>query len=123
MYKDFDRWNTTKKRIDNNKRIDIRKKSVWICSFGLNIGYEIDGKNDGFERPALVIKSFGRGDGIVLPLTSKNKKGKYLVLLNEKSYVNITQIKYLDSKRFKRFLFEINNTAFEKVRFELKKLL
>jgi mRNA interferase MazF len=124
MYnKDFDSWNRVKKEINKNKRIAIRNKCVWICSFGLNIGYEIDGKKEQFERPCLVIKSFGEGGGIVLPLTSKDKKGKYLIILNTKSRINITQIRYLDSKRFKRFLFEISNSTFENIIKKVKEML
>ncbi len=91
--KDFDTWNEIKKKIDQNKRTPIRKGSVWVCSVGLNVGYEIDGKHEGFERPCLIIRSFGIGGGIIVPLTSKDKKGKYIVSLNKKSKVNITEIK------------------------------
>lgn len=122
-HKDFDKWNKVKKEINCNKRIAVRKSCVWVCSFGLNIGYEIDGKHEHFERPCLVIKSFGEGGGIVVPLTSKDKKGRYLLPLNEKSMLNITQIRYLDSRRFKRFLFEIPNPTFENIRNKIKEIL
>lgn len=121
--KDFDGWNIIKKEIEQDKRTSIRKMSVWVCSFGINIGYEIDGKKEKYERPALVIKSFGEGGGIVVPLTSKDKKGKYVISLNDKSNINITQIRYLDSKRFKRFLFEIPEDVFEEIRKRILEIL
>jgi mRNA interferase MazF len=121
--KNFDDWNEVKKKVERNKRIEIREGSVWMCSFGLNIGYEINGKHEQYERPALIIKSFGIGGGIVLPLTSKDKKGKYVVPLNDISNINLTQIRYLDSKRFRRFLFEIKNAYLNEIKNKFKDIL
>ncbi len=121
--KDFDEWNEVKKKVEKQDRIEIREGSVWVCSFGLNIGYEINGKHTQYERPALVIRSFGVGGGIVLPLTSKDKKGKYVISFNSTSNINLTQIRYLDSKRFRRFLFEIKDSQLHSIKNKLKDIL
>ncbi len=121
--KPFDEWNEVKKEIDTMQRFEIREGSVWICSFGLNVGYEINGKNQEFERPALVIKSFGLGGGIVLPLTSKDKKGRYIIPLNSQSNINLTQVRYLDAKRFRRFLFQIKYVELCAIKNKFKDIL
>lgn len=100
--KDFDDWNNLKKKVEFRKRMIVKTGSVCICNFGLNIGYEIDGKNDGYLRPAFVVKGFGFNGGIVIPLTSTDKKSKFLIELNKESKLNLSQIRYLDSKRFCR---------------------
>jgi len=120
--KNFDKWNEQKKNIENNNRISIRRGSVWFCNFGLNIGYEIDGKDESFLRPALVLKSFGKGGGIVIPLTSSQKQNKYLISINDKSFVNITQIRYLDSKRFYRFVCILEKMKFKEIIIQIKNL-
>ena len=61
MEKDFDKWNTEKKLIDQriiNKDKFFYPREVWWCSAGLNIGVESNGKNKNFERPMLIIKKF-----------------------------------------------------------------
>lgn len=105
--KDFDDWNVSKKKVELRKRMTIKTGSVWICNFGLNIGYEIDGKNENYIRPALVLLGFGYSGAIVVPLTSSGKKSKFLITLNKKSSINLSQVRYLDSKRFMRYVFDI----------------
>jgi len=88
----------------------------------LNIGYEIDGKEQNFIRPVLVLIGFGKNGGIVLPLTTSNKKSKFLIKINNKSNVNITQVRYLDSRRFYRFIYFLEKTDLGNIIFKVKKL-
>ena len=115
MIKDFDSWNNLKKKIDEQNRINIITGSIWLCNFGLNIGYEIDGKNETYVRPALVILGFGKGGGIVLPLTTARKDSKYFKAINSESSVNLTQVKYLDAKRFNRFIKSVPLNILEEI--------
>lgn len=69
--KDFDGWNKKKQVI--NKRLEqpyYKEREVWWCSLGCNIGTEEDGKNDEFERPVIVFRSFGGSLIWVIPLTT-----------------------------------------------------
>ena len=122
MHKDFDKWNEIKKKIERKQRVKIRSGGVWMCNIGLNIGYEIDGKNEHFLRPALILKSFGKGGGIVVPLTSAEKKNKYLEYINNNDLINITQIRYLDSKRFYRFMYMLEENEFKIIIQKIKNL-
>ena len=120
--KDFDNWNEIKKKINQRKRIDVKKGSVWLCNLGLNIGYEIDGKNKDYIRPVLVILGFKRGGGIVLPLTTTDKKSRFIIYIKGNSKVNITQIRYLDSKSFYRRVDSVDRKVFDKVIRDFKSL-
>jgi mRNA interferase MazF len=101
----------TKKKVRHHIEEDVdkyfREKEVWWAAMGKNIGYEIDGKNDLFERPVLILKGYSRDMCFVLPLTSKIKNPtpwyQHVVALeNGDSAVIISQGKVLSSKRLLR---------------------
>ena len=53
MDKDFDKWNTEKKTVDAkvvNRELFFYAREIWWCSAGLNIGVEVNGKHENFER-------------------------------------------------------------------------
>ncbi len=55
MRKNFDQWNTEKKNIHNRKNdVFAYPREIWWCALGINVGAEIDGKSDNFERPVLL---------------------------------------------------------------------
>lgn len=84
--KDFDKWNEIKKKI-----------------------------NQKYLRPALVLLSFGKGGGIVLPLTTSNKNSKFLFKITKKSSVNLSQVRYFDSRRFYKKMGYLNKVKFNKI--------
>lgn len=113
--KDFDKWNDSKKRIEIRiNRPAPRVGEIWICDFGLNVGFEIDGKED-FKRPALILVVFA-GGAIVLPLTSKFKNKKFNFDLGKRGPVNLTQIRFMDAKRFHRTIDLIDQDVLCKVK-------
>jgi mRNA-degrading endonuclease toxin of MazEF toxin-antitoxin module len=114
--KDFFGWHFKKKVInEKTTRPIVKTGSVWVCNFGLNIGYEIDGKEPDFVRPALVLLGFDNGGGIVLPLTTSKKKSRFLVSIDLNSRANLTQVRYLDSKRFKRPLHIVDKSVLRRI--------
>ncbi|MDR0299066.1 MAG: hypothetical protein LBI13_03170 [Streptococcaceae bacterium] len=52
MYqKEFDFWNNEKKHLNNReKAFYVKEREIWYCSLGVNVGYEIDGKHEQFEK-------------------------------------------------------------------------
>ena len=109
MQKDFNTWNREKKVInirEDTTQIFFKEQEIWWSFLGLNVGYEQDGKGDGFIRPVLVIKKFSRDTFVALPLTTKTKKRNYLVpclgIDGIFRQANITQLKTLDIKRLDR---------------------
>ena len=56
MQKDFDGWNKLKKAIDasDDQRLYVHEGDIWWVRLGVNVGYEIDGKQREFSRPVVV---------------------------------------------------------------------
>jgi mRNA interferase MazF len=120
MNKDFDEWNKIKKKTDFHKNTFIpRAGEVCLCSLSINIGFESNGKNHNFVRPVLIIKSYKKSGAVVLPLTSKYKEDIFHFKLNTKSFIKLTQIKFVDIKRFKRRLYKIDSDLLTKIRNQL----
>lgn len=119
--KDFDKWNKEKKIIDAkyvNKNLFFYPREIWWCSAGLNIGVEADGKNDNFERPMLIIKKFNAEMIWALPLTTKQKENKYHFKLeyeNLISWVILSQIKTISTKRLLRKIGSISENDMEHI--------
>jgi mRNA interferase MazF len=127
--KNFDRWNDKKKETDEKdlgRNLFIHEREVWWCSLGVNIGVEIDGKNNDFERPVLLVKKF---NGLMfwgIPLTSKAKENPYIVRVEHQrgvSYANISQLRLLSTKRALRKVGVISEESFTEVVRRLKNCL
>ena len=121
MHKDFDRWNTFKKRVDE-KHIDrdlfFYDREVWWCSLGLNVGVESDGKNEHFERPVLIIKKFNSDMLWVVPLTSREHAGEhYQKIIHEAgvSWVCLSQVRTISTKRLLRKIGMVSMAEFAEV--------
>ncbi len=98
----------------------FREKEIWWAAMGKNIGFEIDGKNDLFERPVLILKGYSKDMCFVLPLTSKIKNPipwyQHVVsLINGDSAVIISQGKSLSSKRLLRKHDAISNEDYNAI--------
>jgi mRNA interferase MazF len=126
--KEFDRWNEKKKEADQcllRKNFYIHAREVWWCSIGVNVGSEIDGKNENFERPILIAKVFSRDGFLGIPLTSKEKNHRYAVPIHHGkgiSFANTSQLRILSKKRLLRKIGMANEFDFEKVISGLKRL-
>lgn len=106
MKKDFDKWNSVKKitesKLDN---FGIHEREIWWTSFGLNIGVETDGKNNDFERPALIIRKLNRQMVWVFPTTLQAKDERFhekFTMEDKEYFVTITQLRTVSTKRFLR---------------------
>ncbi len=119
MEKDFDKWNDLKKEIDSKSvPIYANRRELWWCSFGLNIGTEMYGKNELFERPVLILKVYNKETLKVIPLTTKSNSTKYhhKVILGEVlSYASLNQAKTISTKRLSRKIGRIDNVQFRTV--------
>ena len=124
--KDFDKWNIKKKLI-NQKEISggqfFNEREIWWGSVGLNIGYEQDGKNDDFERPLLIIRKFNRDIVWVVPLTTVAKNNKFHYQLKTSgSFVILSQIRLVSTKRLIRRAEKITDPEFEEIIKRIKEL-
>ncbi len=119
--KDFDRWNEKKKQTDSEieeRSLFMYEREVWWCALGVNIGSEIDGKNENFERPVLIVRVISRNGFFGVPLTSKKKGHRYEVAVRHDkgiSFTNISQLRFLSKRRMLRKIGTVLENDFGKV--------
>lgn len=121
LLKTFVDWTKLKIRLHSSQvKVYPKSKAIWWASLGQNIGVEINGKNEKFERPVVVIKVFNNLGALVAPISSTIKKGEYFIEFtnsdNERNIINMSQIKSISSQRFIRYVGKLSNEDFEKVR-------
>jgi len=102
----FDYWNIVKKRLHFLVQEPFfQEGEIWWCAMGMNIGHEYNGKNDNFERPALILVKINMTTAWILPLTSKEKDDPYRFSLDfQESQVVLSQIKTISSLRLLRLV-------------------
>jgi mRNA interferase MazF len=116
--KRFIEWNNQKQNIDAHETQDslyIKEREVWWISIGVNVGAEIDGKNELFERPVLIFRKVGRAQFYGLPLTSKEKSGQFYRLVHYGDSVGnvcLSQLRVFSTKRLIRKIDVINEDEF-----------
>lgn len=123
LAKEFVEW--TKKKVRHHIKKEVtkkyfREKEIWWAALGKNVGFEINGKNDLFERPVLILKAYTKSMCFILPLTSKIKNPipwyqKVITLENGDSAVIINQGKIFSSKRLLRKHDIINTEDYNKI--------
>ena len=117
-FKKFNTWNEKKKFLE--KRIlpldfFFLKGEVWWAALGVNIGHEIDGKNELFERPIIVLKKVNEDLLWALPITRsiRTEDEFYLMKYHGKPQMILTsQIRMISSKRLLRLIFRIREEEF-----------
>ena len=127
MEKDFRAWHALKTELQNNPyRRFFAEREIWICSIGLNIGHEEDGKNERFLRPVVVFKKISSDEFWGIPLTSSERKEpfRYCFEFNGKTTTAIlSQIRLLDGKRLLRRSGMMSEKAFFEMAKEFKRLI
>lgn len=132
--KDFDKWNTEKKLVNENTRAVFGyPREVWWCSLGVNIGSEIDGKNENFERPVIILRVYNKETMLVLPTTAKARNDKFhlpieidainpvtKVAYKKTVFVKLTQVRVISNKRLLRKVDVISETEFERIQTAFK---
>lgn len=124
--KDFDGWIIVKENMHNAGRVpDIREGEIWWCAVGENVGVEINGKNDVFSRPVLILKKLSRYGFLGVPLTSQEHIGSWYVSFefkNKKQYASLAQIRVLSVCRLYRKMGMVPESDLEIVKNGFRKL-
>lgn len=114
----------TKKKVRHHIEEDpekyFREKEVWWAAMGKNIGYEIDGKNELFLRPVLILKKYSKDMSFILPLSTKIKKPTPwyhcpVKVDNKDGVVVLSQGRSMSSKRLLSKLDNLNSEVYEDV--------
>lgn len=119
--KDFDNWNIEKKKTNSaNPRVFFHIREVWWCKLGINVGFEQDGKNSQFSRPVVILKTYSINAALIVPLTSKDKKGSYYFDIGKiggrDAKAALSQVRFIDKRRFIKKLDVVDKETFEKLR-------
>jgi mRNA interferase MazF len=97
-----------------------------VASIGVNIGTEIDGKNNNFERPVLIIKKFDEENLWILPITNSpnTRLPSYMITDNKISgHVLLHQLRMINIGRLIRLVSKVNDNEFEEIRRRIVRLL
>ncbi|MFT5179869.1 MAG: mRNA interferase MazF [Candidatus Paceibacteria bacterium] len=118
--KDFDRWNTLKKEIDNLDGKRYHPKEVWWCSWGLNVGFEQDGNGELYQRPALILKPSSRNTCFVIPLTKSSSRDRNRLdvgIVDKKNATAIlSQMRVMDTRRFTERMCILDKERFDLIK-------
>ncbi len=120
--KDFDGWNLKKKAL--NKRVlppefFFLEREVWWASLGVNIGHEINGKHERYERPVLVLKKIDFDSLLILPITSTILTGINFYLIEykgQKMTLLFNQIKSISANRLIRLIRRLDENEFSYIK-------
>lgn len=125
MKKDFQKWNEKKEKIhESADSFFFHEREVWWCSLGINVGYEQDGAKN-FIRPIIIFKKFNNRIFWGIPLTTKDKNGKYyykFAFLNKNNTAILSQLRLLDSKRLVDKMGVMEEGDFLKIKKAINKL-
>lgn len=104
MPKDFDRWNKKKKALNaDTEPLYFREGEVWWVHLGVNVGYEIDGKQNNFARPVIVLPKYNKYSFLALPLTTSDRPSPWKLAVGlvggKHAFAVVSQLRNIDSRR------------------------
>ena len=128
MKEEFKRWCIRKAQINNKARSPLfKEREIWWCSVGANIGVESDRKGYQYSRPILIIRKFSRFGLLVIPLTTKQKGGRYYCDLGKyksvHSFAMLSQVRFISSYRLIRRIRTLSPAHFQTVEKSLCSLI
>ena len=78
MKKEFWKWHRLKEQLNDREcQASFHEREIWFCSVGVNVGHEIDGKHEWFERPVLILSKLSNDTFWGIPLTTQPKEGRF----------------------------------------------
>ncbi len=123
--KRFDLWNTQKKKLHERMLPDdffFLEGEVWWAALGVNIGHEIDGKNDLYERPILIMKKINDEMLLAIPMTSSAKYEKDAYKISYKGFeyaLLFGQTRSISISRLLRLVRRLKDEEFKLIRDQL----
>lgn len=127
MQKDFNKWNDLKKSLEiSNSEVFANRREVWWSHLGINLGSEVCGKNNPFERPVLVLKVFTKTLLLIVPLSTQDKNTPNHIKIKTDSvvsYAMVEHIKVISTKRLSRKIARLDKKTFDEIYEKVKRLL
>ena len=97
----------------------FRDGEIWWCHVGMNVGMEIFGKGEVFERPVLIFKKLDKSLFFGIPLTTQQKDGNQyvpVVVGGRNVRAVLSQARTFDSRRLINKVGELGSGSFLHVR-------
>ena len=117
--KNYIKWMGVKRKIHNNGIVrTIREGEIWWAAVGENVGVEIDGKNEKYSRPILILRKFSNLFFLATPLTSRPHKGTWyqeFIFQNRFENAVLVQTKPMDVKRLYQKMGEVSKGDYKKI--------
>ena len=127
MDKDYEGWHRLKAELHAQHRAPtFQQREIWWCSVGVNVGYEVDGKNRHYNRPVLIVRKYNNRFFMGVPLTTQCKDTPYhfpLHFQEREIRVLLSQARPFDGKRLTHKMGKLPEPEFHAVRRALKKLI
>ena len=126
--KSFVDWFTLKPKLDSrtSKAPSFSEREIWMCYWGVNVGFELDGKNEEALRPIIIFKKLSHETCLAIPLSTGDKEGSWysasLVQGVEGRYC-MNQIRMIDRKRLKYRIVRVGEPEFKKLNRDFKHFL
>jgi mRNA-degrading endonuclease toxin of MazEF toxin-antitoxin module len=99
---------------------------IWWSHVGVNLGSEICGKNQPYERPVLVLHAFTNTLLLIAPLTTKNKNTNNhvkIIFRKTTSFAMLEHVKTISTKRLSRRMGRLDKDIFRKVCVKYKEII
>ena len=125
--KRFDEWIKLKEKLHfGNSLPIIHENDIWWCSFGENVGVEINGKNQLFSRPVFILKKLSRYGFIGIPLSSQQKTGSWYVNFDfqgKQQVAVLSQIRTFSVSRLSSYMGRLDKNDSLKIKNAFTKLI
>ena len=107
MKKDFDGWNTRKKKLHaDGTRPYYHARELWWCSVGVNVGNELDGTGARHDRPVVILRPFNAQTFFGVSLIGHVRDGVYYfpvgIVEDREAVANLSQARLYDTRRLIR---------------------
>lgn len=103
----------------------VKEGEIWWCAVGENVGVEINGKNEEFSRPILVLKKLSKYGFMGIPLTSQEHVGSWyveFVFRDKKQTAVLAQARVISVFRLYKRMGTVPNSDLEMVKRGFRKL-
>lgn len=124
--KHFDEWNNVKKSLHAVKiPPKISEGEIYWCGFGENVGVEINGKNERFSRPVIILKKLSYYGFLGIPLTSQPHEGSWYVSFdfhNKRQTAVLSQQRVFSTSRLYERMGRLDEKDMQKIKAGFHKL-
>ena len=97
---------------EKESRLFFYEREIWFCHLGTNVGFEQDGKGELFGRPVIIFRKFNNQVFWAVPLTTKEKIGKFYFHIDLNDNIHrmaiLSQLRLLDARRLYQKIGMIN---------------